>query len=156
MNNLKEELHSMYKITEAGIPKLFLDMELEYGLNNEIRLHQRRYINSILKCFGMENYKPVATPLPPQAKLSRDADEHLNTEERAAYKSLIGTLIYLIICCRPDLAYAISVLSKYIDKPTREHLQAAKHVLRYLRGTPNLTLVYKRGNNELVSYSNAD
>jgi hypothetical protein len=156
MDTLKRELHSMYKMTEAGTPKLFLGIELEHE-PNEIRIHQRRYINSILKCFGMESCKPVATPLPPHAKLSRDTNEEpLDTEERAAYKSLVGTLIYLMVCSRPDLAYAMSVLSKYLDKPTRDHLRAAKHVLRYLRGTSDLVLVYKRGNNTLIGYSDAD
>ena len=61
-----------------------------------------------------------------------------------------------MVCCRPDLAYAMSVLSKYLDKPTYEHLRAAKYVLRYLRGTTDLTLVYKRGNTEIIGYSDAD
>src|SRR5690348_1626027 len=104
----------MYKITKAGTPKVFLGIELEFE-PNEIRVHQQRHINTILKCYRMENYKPIATPLPPQAKLSRDTNGPLNTEERAAYKSLVGTLIYLMLYCRLDLAYAISVLSKYLD-----------------------------------------
>ena len=142
-------------MTEEGIPKLFLSIELDHQ-PGEIRLHQRRYINSILKRFGMENCKPVATPLPPKAKFSRDNDEPLDTEERASYKSLVGTLIYLIVYYKPDLAYAISVLSKYLDKPTREHLRAAKHVLRYLNGTTDLGLVYKRRNTGLIGYTDAD
>jgi hypothetical protein len=104
----------------------------------------------------MENCKLIATPLPPKAKFSRDNDEPLDTEERASYKSLVGTLIYLMVCCRPDLAYAMSVLSKYLDKPTREHLRAAKHVLRYLNGTTDHGLVYKRRNTGLIGYTDAD
>jgi hypothetical protein len=155
MHTLKKDLHTMYKMTEAGTPKLFLGIELEHK-PNEIRLHQRRYIKSILKRFGMENCKPVATPLPPKAKLSRDNNESVDTEERSTYKSLVGTLMYLMVCCRPDLAYTMSVLSKYLDKPTREHLRAAKHVLRYLQGTADLTLVYKRRNSGLIGYTDAD
>ena len=115
-------------MTKAGISKLFLGIKLEFKLD-EIYLHQRRYINSILKRFRMENYKPVTTPLPLKAKLSWNKEDPLNTEERAAYRSLIGILIYLIVYSRPDLAYTILVLSKYLDKLTKEHLRAAKHVL---------------------------
>ena len=157
INTLKKDLHSMYKMTEEGVPKLFLSIELDHQ-PNEIRLHQRRYINSILKKFGIENCKPVVTPLLPKAKFSRDNDEPLNTEERVSYKLLIGILMYLIVCYRLDLVYTMSILSKYLNKPTREHLRAAKYVLRYLNKTVDLELVYKRrsNNNNLVRYINTD
>jgi hypothetical protein len=104
-------------MTEAGTPKLFLSIKLEFG-PNEIRLHQRRYINSILRSYKIENCKLVTIPLPPKAKFSKDTDEPLDTEERAAYKSLIGILIYLIVYYKPDLIYAMLVLLKYLNKLT--------------------------------------
>src|SRR4051812_33866601 len=118
----------MYKMTEEGILKLFLSIELEHQ-PDEIRLHQRRYINSILKRFGMKNCKSVTTLLPLKTKFSRNNNESLDIEERASYKSLVEILIYLMVFYRPDLVYTILVLSKYLDKLTREHLRAAKHVL---------------------------
>src|SRR4051812_21223645 len=101
----------------------------------------------------MENCKLIATLLPLKAKFSRDNNESLNTEEKVSYKLLVGILIYLIVCCRPDLIYTMLVLSKYLDKLTREYLRAAKYVLRYLNGTTDYGLVYKRRNTGLISYT---
>ena len=74
----------------------------------------------------------------------------------AMYKQLIGSLMYLT-ATRPDLMYVVSLMSRFMASPTELHLQAAKRVLRYLKGTIDLRILYrKRGNGELIAYTDND
>ena len=82
----------------------------------------------------------------------------LETEEafdQQLYQSVVGSLMYLATCTRPDIAYAVGMLARFASKPNRSHWTAAKRVLRYLRGTDNLGILYK-GESEIQGYSDAD
>ena len=73
------------------------------------------------------------------------------------YRQLIGSLMYLAAVTRPDLAYTVATLSKFLDSSTGEHWNASKRVLRYVAGTTDLKIIYGRErSNELVAYSDAD
>ena len=73
------------------------------------------------------------------------------------YQSIVGSLLYAAIGTRPDIAQAVGVISKYCSRPTEAHLTAAKRVMRYLKGTLNIVLKYKKSENgELIGYSDAD
>lgn len=102
-------------------------------------MSQRKYIHDILKDNDMLASKPTPYPLPTGLKLSTDVGDLL--EDPEAYRHLIGRLLYLSLT-RPDLSYSIQHLSQFVSQPRLPHLQAAKHVLRYLNGTLTLGLVY--------------
>ncbi|CAB4001063.1 Hypothetical predicted protein [Paramuricea clavata] len=107
--------------------------------NNRLWLHQRRYINKIVVKFGQAEAKTVATPADVNVKLIKE-DGVSKLVDPTQYQSIIGSLLYLAVATRPDIAYAVGVLSKFCAKPSEAHLTAAKRVLRYLKGTENLGL----------------
>ena len=97
----------------------------------------------------MYEFKPVSAPLP--SKLDYSA---LNSDDKceAPCRNLIGCLMYIMICTRPDLSTAVNILSRYTIKNNKELWQNLKRVLRYLKGSSNIKLNYVRGNyNEIIS-----
>ena len=73
------------------------------------------------------------------------------------YASAVGSLMYVMVCTRPDLAHAVSVVSRFMGKPRKEHWQAVKRIFRYLRGTSDVGLIYGGDTQCLVTgYSNSD
>jgi hypothetical protein len=103
----------------------------------------------------MLDAKPNRSPFPPGLHLLREG-EQLDTT-KYPYSSMVGSLMYLAITTRPDLAYYTGELAKYMTGPTVQHWVAAKGVLRYLAGTKSLGITYARsGNDKLIGYGDAD
>jgi len=92
----------------------------------------------------MDSCKPVGTPLMPKTELSKTDGTALTAEEAVKYREITGSLLYLMTCTRRDIAVAVNQLSRHMAAPTSTHMQAAKRVLRYLRGTAATGLVYTR------------
>lgn len=95
----------------------------------------------MLRRFDTENYNSVCNPIVPGSKL--DLDDGGELVDETFYKQIIGSLMYIRIR-RPDLQFSVSLLSRYMSKPTTLHLQAAKRLLKYLRGTIDYGILYKR------------
>lgn len=113
---------------------------------------QSQYVEKILTKFGMSNCNPVSTPEQVGAKFEESAP--LPTEFK--FKELVGSLLYLSTCTRPDISHAVSIASR-TSEPTQSHWNALKRILRYLKGTKDLGITYKFVQpNELVGYSDAD
>jgi len=108
-----------------------------------LELRQTQYITNILTRFGMENSRPVATPIDPKAPLVK-ADESEPAYEKQLYQQMIGSLMYLVTCTRPDLGFFVSFLSRFSSHPLLCHHTALKRVFRYLAGTRTTSLVYTR------------
>ncbi|MBW0479217.1 hypothetical protein O181_018932 [Austropuccinia psidii MF-1] len=104
----------------------------------------------------MENCKPVTTPMDPGIQLV--LSDKTNQHSTFSYQKAVGLLDYLTSCSRPDVAYATSVLSQFLDKPLSCHVSAFKRILRYLQGTKNyeLTLGGTIKNSEIIGYSDSD
>jgi hypothetical protein len=121
----------------------------------ELWVGQPHYVQEILNRFGMDACRPRKTPLDANLNLSKDTgkqDESL----LGPYQELIGCLLYLTGCSRPDLAQSVGLLSRFMSAPTDMHFSAAKQVLRYLAGTSQLGLKFSGGENYLVGYCDAD
>lgn len=104
----------------------------------------------------MQNCKPVSTPVEPGTKLKESSvtDESVNKQ---MYQSAIGSLMYLSVGTRPDIAYIVSYLARFSASPTTDHWKSVKRVLRYLRGTTELGIHYSSESSPgLVGYSDAD
>uniref|UniRef100_A0A803N215 DUF4283 domain-containing protein n=1 Tax=Chenopodium quinoa TaxID=63459 RepID=A0A803N215_CHEQI len=102
----------------------------------------------------MENCKPVSTPLAQNEKLSKEDDSE--DADLKQYRSIIGSLLYLT-ATRLDMMYAVSMLARFMQKPSQIHTQAIKRVLRYLKGTSDYGIWYKPSkNSELIGYSHSD
>lgn len=140
MNEFKNYLMTKFEMSDLKDIKLFLGVRVT-RVNNKITLDQSAYIQTILNKFKMQECKPISTPL--ETKLNYEA---LNSEEKyeAPCRNLIGSLMYVMLCTRPDLSSCVNILSRYTNKNNRELWQCLKRVLRYLKGTIDLKLVYVR------------
>jgi hypothetical protein len=104
----------------------------------------------------MENVKSVRQPLPPGIELVTNPNQ-CDSKFRTTYQQLIGTLLYITLGSRPDIAYAVTKLSQFCSNPSDVHLQGAKHVLRYLAHTSSYKITYKGDSNAgLIGYSDSD
>ena len=115
-----------------------LGMEI-YRCSSGIFNSQRKYVVHILKKFKLESCKEVATPLAQNEKISKKDGEKL--EEPSAYRSLVGSLLYLT-ATRPDLMFPAGLLSRFMSSPSNVHMRVAKRVLKYVKGTTNLGIWY--------------
>ncbi|EOY22757.1 Uncharacterized protein TCM_014834 [Theobroma cacao] len=144
-----------FRMTNLGQMSYFLGLQILQG-NSGIFICQSNYIGEVLDKFKMTDCKTVATPLIPHEKLSVDKGSAL--ENPSAFRSLIGSLLY-ICASRPDLMFAASYLSRFMQVPTTEHFSAAKRVLRYLKGTANIGLQFTYADEssvEFVGFSDSD
>ena len=123
-------------------------------------LNQSVYCKNLLEKYDMANCNSISIPITPDYRKSsnsggvQDSEDSL-FENVKLYQSVVGSLIYLSIGTRPDLAYAINVVSRAMSKPTNRHWGIAKGIMRYLRGTINYGIQYG-GNKVLVGYGDAD
>jgi hypothetical protein len=114
-------------------------MEIEYGVDGSIKLHQEQYLCNLLKRYGMQDCNLISTLLDTSVKLTKalDSDSLANSKE---YASIVGGLMFAVCVTRPDIMCAVGQLSQFLNKPTSQHMLAAKCVLRYIKGTLNLSI----------------
>lgn len=117
---------------------------------------QPAYTKQLLEAQGLSDCKAVGSPVDPGSDLRKATDEEEMVDQRS-YQSLVGSLMYLSTCTRPDISFAVGALAKFSTHPTRAHWIASKRVLRYLRGTRNHGITFRgkeaRG---CIGYSDAD
>jgi len=128
-------------IIKKGLSYL-LGIEILYTATS-LELRQLQYISNILTHLGMENSRPVSTPIDPKASLVK-ADESEPAYEKQLYQQMIGSLMYLVTCTRPDLGFVVSFLSRFSSDSLFCHHTAVKRVFRYLAGTRTTSLVCTR------------
>jgi len=123
---LKALLSQEFDMKDLGAAKKILGMEIHRDRSSKkLWLSQQGYVEKVLDRFGMSNTKPVSTPLANHFKLS--SNQCPNTDKEVAdmaevpYASVVGCLMYAMVCTRPDLAHAVSQVSKYMSKPGRQH-----------------------------------
>ncbi|GJU75506.1 hypothetical protein Tco_1272576 [Tanacetum coccineum] len=127
-------------------------------LKKEFHMKELGEANKIL-----DNEKSVKMPLGGHFKLSlkdcpvRDCD--VERMSKVSYANAVGSLMYLMVCTRPDIAYAVSVVSRYVANPSKNHSEAVKWILKYLLGTANVGLVYgtNHGNHvDVIGFVDSD
>ena len=147
IQKVKADLTSQFKIHNQGPATSILGIKIKRNRpNRSISLSQPGYIESILEQFSMSECNPAHTLMQENHKLSTsmspDTPEQQAEMKAYPYRELIRKLLYLAIATRPDIAYTVGVLCRFVENPGMEHWLAAKHVLRYLRGTINMKMVY--------------
>ena len=154
INEFKASMKREFEMTNLGRMKFFLGVEI-LQTSGGIFITQRKYAQEVLKRFGMENSNSTKTPMVPGFKLTKD--EGGTRTDPTQYKQIIGSLMYLTVS-RPDLMYVMSLMSRYMEKPTELHMTAVKRVLRYLRGTTELGICYKKRieDDGLIAYLDSD
>ena len=129
---------------------------MEQRENNSVWIGQPAYTTSLLQTFGMQDCKPVSTPVNVGSKLTKATDDDDSVDQQK-YQSAIGSLMYLSVSTRPDISYTASCLARFSAKPTREHWTALKRLLRYLKGTLKHGILYtKDGSDTCTGYTDAD
>ena len=157
MVKLKDDLRGLFDITDLGEPNKLVGLEFTRDRERgTLTIRQTKYIESILERYGMHDANPVSTPLDPSIKLE---PKEPNTEplfQFGNFASLTGSLMYAAIGTRPDIAYAVNKLCSFNNNPDLAHWTAAKRVLRYLKGTKELGIAYRRKGNQGEFYGYAD
>ncbi|KAH9796154.1 retrovirus-related pol polyprotein from transposon RE1 [Citrus sinensis] len=153
IKRLKKILATEFDIKDLGSLRYFLGMEVARN-NTGISVSQRKYVIDLLKETGMIGCKPVDTPMDANLKLG-DLKDSIPVE-RGRYQRLVGKLIYLSHT-RPDIAFAVSVVSQFMHAPCEEHMEAVYRILRYLKGTPGKGLLFKKNEARSVeAFTDAD
>jgi len=151
-----KDLKAHFDIKSLGQPNLLLGMKISQG-NHIVTLSQTHYIDALLEKFGLADANPVFTPMDINVKLDNVTEEQ-NDEGQGekddkvthGYAALIGSLMYLAIGTRPDIAFAVNKLAQFTQNPRPIHWTAVKRVFRYLKYTRTHKLTYG-GDDELLN-----
>lgn len=157
LNEVINVLRSAFDITTCNL-NTFVGIQIERDKeNHSIFIHQKNYIERILARFNMSEAKHVSVPIDPHS-IANIMNDKGNGYNDYPYRAAIGSLIFLSQLTRPDIIFAVNILSRYLTCHTEVHWRAVKHVFRYLAGTADLGICYRKTdvNPDLLAYSDAD
>ena len=154
IENFKGEMTRKFDMSDLGFLSSYLGIEVKQG-KKFIFLSQTSYAQRLLEHANLGECNAVATPLEARVKFTQE--EGGSKVNPTLYRSLIGSLRYLTHT-RPDILFAVRILSRHMENPTQEHYIGVKRVLRYLKETENYGLLYEKGDlrGELIGYSDSD
>jgi Reverse transcriptase (RNA-dependent DNA polymerase) len=150
----KSSLKKVFSMKDLGETVYIIGIQIYRDRSKRIiRLSQSTYIHKVLNRFSMHNSKKGFLSMNHSAQLSKTQCP-LTTDERSImsrvlYASAIGSIMYVMLCTRPDVSYALSVTSRYQANPSLEHWNTAKNILKYLKRTKDMFLIYG-GDSEIV------
>ena len=161
LNDVKAWLGKCFAMKDLGEATYILGIRIYRDRSRRlIGLSQSTYVDKVLKRFKMENSKKGSLPIHQGIKLSKAqgpvTSDQVDKMSRVPYASAIGSIMYAMTCTRPDVSYALSMVSRYQDNPGESHWIAVKNILKYLRNTRDMFLVFGGSENLKVSgYSDA-
>ena len=141
----KAQLNKEFEMKDLGAAKKILGVKIiRDRKSGMLYLSQRDYIEKVLRRFNMHDAKPVSTPLAAHFRLSSAlcpvSDDDIEYMSRVPYSSAVGSLMYVMVCSRPDLSHALSVVSRYMANPGKQYWKAVQWIFKYLRGTSSACL----------------
>ncbi|GAU38467.1 hypothetical protein TSUD_151900 [Trifolium subterraneum] len=140
ITQFKESMMKRFAMTDLGKMKYFLGIEV-HQTKEGIFITQMKFATEILKKFGMENCNKVSSPIVPGCKLVKN--ENGKASDAKVYKQMVGSLMYLL-ATRPDLAFSVCLVARFMERPTELHVAAIKRIMRYLKGSISFGILYKR------------
>ncbi|KAF7337422.1 Transcription factor [Mycena sanguinolenta] len=157
---LEEDLNSKFPLKINGDATHYLGITIHQDrAAGTISLSQASYIRDLVVLTGQENAKSAPSPLALGARLGREfcptSDEEREDMHNVPYRTVVGSLLWLANNTRPDIAYPVSILSQFLSNPGRVHWEAAKRVVRYLKGTEDAQLTLGGSHIGLVGYSDS-
>ena len=146
-----------FAMKDLGAAKQILGMRITRDRKNrKLTLAQSEYIEKVLERFKMQDAKPVSTPLARHFKLTKEmcpkTQEEIDYMSKVPYSLAVGSLMYAMVCTRPNIAHAVGVVSRYMNDPGKEHWMETNWILRYLRGTTAQALCFGGSNTVLKKY----
>ena len=162
IKSVKQKLSREFEMVDFGEASSILGIQITRNMKEGwLELDQKRYVEVLLEKFGMSECRGVVTPLEPNVKFSKcqepSTEEDMKRMEDIPYRQAIGSLMYLMVSTRPDLASSIQVLAKYMQNPGIDHWEGVKRVFRYLKTTMNLCLRFeKEGSTQVRGYCDSD
>ncbi|GFH31224.1 reverse transcriptase Ty1/copia-type domain-containing protein [Haematococcus lacustris] len=151
---VKQKLSSVFKLKDLGEARCFLGMQLVRDrAEGTILISQQKLIHELVTTHNMSNAHSKTLPMPSAVKLVREG-EALDTSVHH-YSALVGSLLYLSCCTRPDIAFSVGALARHMSAPTKQHWAAACTVLCYLKGTSEQGLLFG-GVTGLQGFTDAD
>ena len=151
INTTKKLLNSQFDMKDMGLADVILGIKI-LRTSDGLILSQSHYVDKILEKFNKDDSGVARTPIDTGLHLSKNKSESISQLE---YSRVIGSLMYLMSCTRPDIAYAVSKLSRYTSNPGTDHWKGIVRVLKYLRFTRSYGLHYTRFPAVLEGYSDA-
>ena len=155
VNDTKARICATFEARDLGAATCFLGMSIHRNRSaHTITLIQDRLTTDLLNKYGMTECKTLTVPLSTATKLTKEG-ELLDTST-IGYSQLIGSLMYLSVCTRPDISQAVGALARYMANPTVTHWQVAKGILRYSAGTASFGITLGGNGSTLEAYCDAD
>ncbi|KAL0309234.1 UNVERIFIED_CONTAM: Retrovirus-related Pol polyprotein from transposon RE2 [Sesamum radiatum] len=149
----KTYLQKHFVTKDLGRPRYFLGIEIAHSKHG-VSLSQRKYACDLLQEAGLLGTKPVDTPMNSNPDFWNDDGNYLKNKTK--YRRFVGKLIYLTVT-RPDISFAVGLVSQFMDKPRSVHWEAALRILKYIKTSPGKGLLFKRhGHVKIETYSDAD
>ncbi|KAL0319643.1 UNVERIFIED_CONTAM: Retrovirus-related Pol polyprotein from transposon RE1 [Sesamum radiatum] len=153
ITEVKDFFHSAFTIKDLGPAKYFLGLEIARSPSGT-SITQHKFIRDIISDTGLLSARPASSPFPPGLKLS--AHDSLPLSDVEPYHRLIGRLLYLSFT-RPDISFGAQQLNQFVHAPCHVHMDAALHLVRYLKGCPERGLFFPASNSlVLTAYCDAD
>ncbi|BFG40858.1 hypothetical protein CerSpe_271320 [Prunus speciosa] len=152
INSTKKMLNSNFDMKDLGLADVILGIRVKRNSDGYI-LTQSHYVETILRKFGHFGNNHAVTPFDASCKLKKNEGEAISQKK---YSQIIGSLMYIMNCTRPDIAYSVSRLSRYTSNPGHDHWEALIRVLRYLNYTLEYGLHYTKYPPVLEGYSDAN
>lgn len=156
LNDILKNICDVFEIT-IGNSEYFLGMQVKRNREeNSIFINQRLYIERMLARFNMIDATPLSIPADPHVKLQAASVED-TIKSTVPYREAVGTLLFLSLVSRPDIAYAVGIVSRYLDRYNNLHWNAVKRIMRYLSHTKNHGILYSKCENlNLIGFSDSD
>ncbi|GKC38019.1 retrovirus-related pol polyprotein from transposon TNT 1-94 [Tanacetum coccineum] len=146
-------INEEFEMSMMGELNFFLGLQIKQ-MEDGIFFNQSKYIKEMLKKFGLEDSKPMKTPMSSDTKLTKD--EECESVDSTKYRGMIGSLLYLT-ASRPDIMFSVCLCARFQEAPKTSHLEAVKRIFRYIKGTTHLGLWYPKGTGiETVVYADSD
>lgn len=164
INELKKKLRSQFEKKDLGKASGILGIDIIRDKNKgHLFLSQRNYLEKVLSRYGMNQAKSVVTPISSMFKLSLTKGPKNKKEEvkmkDIPYANVVGSLMYSMVCTRPDITHALSLVSRFMSKPGPQHWQCVKWLMRYIKGSVNRRIEYKNQQNQKdkhIGYTDSD
>ena len=158
IQRIKKALNDKFYMFDLGPCVYYLDMTVKRDRVVDIlRLRQAVYVTRFLKHFNCWSLNPAFTPLKTSRKLQSARENYVASRKLCEdYQSAVRSLMYIMLKTRPNIAYAVSLVSRYLVNPTQTHWNAVVRIFRYLRDTMHYELVYKGSLQALIEYIDSD